>query len=360
MLYGRKWKKWLAGVFALVCTLTAVGLIVGGKAQAKPEKDLLEIRTWTRKDCSLAPWLVTEKMGYFAEEGIKLVYTGETQPALQIPSLIRGDNDIGSGHPNTYGIAIAGGAKLTAVVRGGIEPGGKVDPKFRHMWFFVNPAKHPNIKKFSDLKDIKGKIKISTITANICTDFLVNTLADKYGIPRDKFEWVTMPDIQGIQALKQGLVDVGTAHPPFFKGNLDAGAVKIADSFETGLGPSAGLTFYWFRNDFIKEHPQAVAGFVRAIKKGQRWANAHPDQTAKWTEEAIGVPVTGNHYYAEDAVIIEKEIDPWIRYVEDSRIVPKGKITSASIVTHQFESYGNDDKTFKTKSNDAAKKKNNG
>ena len=33
---------------------------------------------------------------------------------------------------------------------------------------------------------------------------------------------------------------------------------------------------------------------MRAIKRGQRWANAHPDKTAKWTEEAIGVPVNGN------------------------------------------------------------------
>ncbi|MBI1921000.1 MAG: ABC transporter substrate-binding protein [Geobacter sp.] len=346
---------WIAAaVVAVVAAAAAVGV---STVQATPKKPLVEIRTWTRKDCSLAPWLVTEKLGYFAEEGIKLVYTGETQPALQIPSLIKGNNDVGSGHANQYGIAIAGGAPLTGVVRGGIEPAENIDPKFRHMWFFVNPTKHPNIKKFSDLKNIEGKIKIATITKNICTDFLVNKLADKYGIPKDKFEWVTMPDIQGIQALKQGLVDVSTAHPPFYKGNLDAGAVKIGDSFETGLGRSAGLSFYWFRNDFIKNNPQTVAGFVRAIKKGQRWANEHPDQAAKWTEEAIGVPVTGNHYYSEDATIVEKEIDPWIKAIEDAGIVPKGKITSASIVTHQFEKYGNDDKVYQEKLKKKGKKK---
>ena len=160
-------------------------------------------------------------------------------------------------------------------------------------------------------------------------------LADKYGIPKDKFEWVTMPDIQGIQALKQGLVDVSTAHPPFYKGNLDAGALKIADSFETGLGVSAGLSFYWFRNDFIKQHPQAVAGFVRAIKKGQRWANANPELAAKWTEEAIGVPVTGNHYYAEDAIIVEKEIDPWIKAIEDAgNLLVAGHVLDPAAIAH--------------------------
>ena len=351
MATGKRGRNWIVATLALLVGFSAAVIGVSRLQAAPPQKGPIEIKTWTRKDCSLAPWLVTEKLGYFAEEGIKLVYTGETQPSLQVPSLIKGDNDVGSGHPNQYGIAIANGAQITGVVRGGIEPDASVDPKFRHMWFFVNPTKYPNVKKFADLKNIPGKIKISTITTNICTDFLVNTLAEKYGVPKDKFEWVTMPDIQGIQALKQGLTDVGTAHPPFYKGNLDAGAVKIADSFETGLGSTAGLTFYWFRNDFIKKHPEAVAGFVRAIKRGQRWANAHPVETAKWTEEAIGVPVTGNHYYAEDARIIEKEIEPWIKYMEDNKVIPKGKISSSSIITHQFEAYGNDDRTAKEKGN---------
>jgi ABC-type nitrate/sulfonate/bicarbonate transport system substrate-binding protein len=338
----------VAGIFSLVAAIVAVHEIPWTHADDKKgpleietglasKTQLFEIKTRTRKDCTLAPWLVTEKLGYFEQEGIKLVYTGETQPALWIPSLLRGDNDVDSGHPNTFGVAIAGGAQLTGVVRGGIEPSEDVDPKFRHMWWFVNPDKYPNVKSFTDLKDIPGTLKFSTITSNICTDFLTNKLADKYGIPRDKFEWVTMPDIQAIQALKQGLVDVAAVHPPFYKGMTDANAVKIADTIETGLGPSAGLTFYWFRNDFIKEHPHEVAGFVRAIKKGQRWANANPELTAQWTAEAIGVPVTGNHYYAQDATIIESQIDPWLKDLEDNNVIPKGKISSASIVTHQFE-----------------------
>lgn len=337
---GEKARRWL-GILASLAVVAALVALPRGHARAKADKEPTVIKTWTRKDCSLAPWLVTEKLGYFAEEGVKLVYTGETQPALQIPSLLKGDNDVGSGHANQYGVAIANGAKLHAVVRGGIEPAETVDPRFRHMWWFVNPAKHPNVKRFSDLKNVPGKLKFSTITKNICTDFLSHKLADKYGIPRDKIEWVTMPDIQAIQALKQGLVDVSAVHPPFYKGMVDAAQVKIADTIETGLGPSAGLSFYWFRDEFIRAHPDAVAGFVRALKRGQRWANAHPDQAAKWTEEAIGVPVTGNHYYSEDAVIIEKEIDPWIQDLEQNRVIPKGKISSASIVTHQFEKYGN-------------------
>lgn len=341
-------RKWMvAGTLgALVVTWLAA---TGQKVQAASGKELFPIRTPTLRNCGLAPWLVTDKLGYFAQEGIKITYTGETQPALVIPSILRGNNDVSSGHPNTIAVANAGGAKLVGVVRGGIEPAPSYDPKFRHMWFFVNPKRYPNVKSFADLKNIEGRIKISITTKNICTDFLVNKLADKHGIPRKKFEWVTMPDVQAIQALKQGLVDVGTAHPPFYKGNLDAGALRIADSTESGLGPAAGVGYYYFTQDFIRKHPNEVAGFVRAIKKGQRWANANPEKTAKWVEEVIGVPVTGNHYYSEDATILESEITPWLKDLEDHKVIPKGKVTEASLVTHQFEAYGNDDKAYRDK-----------
>ncbi|HEY6007874.1 MAG TPA: ABC transporter substrate-binding protein, partial [Geobacteraceae bacterium] len=248
----------ITGVIAIIA---AIGIAVVGArtVKAAPQKELFEIRTWTRKDCGLAPWLVTEKLGYFAEEGIKIVYTGETQGPLQIPSIIKGNNDVGSGHANLYGAAIAGGAPLTAVVRGGIEPAPSVDPRFRHMWWFVNPKKYPNVKSFADLKNIPGRIKLTTLNKGTCTELLNQEISKKYGIPKEKFEWVTMHDVQAIQALKQGLVDISAVHPPFYKGMQDAGQLKIADSSESGLGISAGLSFYWFRNDFIRKHPREVA-----------------------------------------------------------------------------------------------------
>jgi ABC-type nitrate/sulfonate/bicarbonate transport system substrate-binding protein len=351
-----KTKWWLASLLSLAVVVTSA-LFFGSRAQAAPQKEAFVIKTPTLKNCGLAPWLVTDRLGYFAEEGIKIQYTGETQPALVVPSIIKGNNDVSSAHPNTLAVARAGGAKLIGVVRGGIEPAPSVDPKFRHMWFFVNPAKHPNVKTFADLKNIPGKLKIASSSKNICTDFIVGKLADKYGIPRDKFEWVSMPDIQGIQALRQKLLDVGTAHPPFFKGNTDAGAIKIADSTEAGLGETVGLTYYYFREDFVKEHPKEIAGFVRAIKKGQRWANANPEKTAKWVEEVIGVPVTGNHFYAEDASIVTAQNDVWIKDLEDNKVIPKGKVTSASLITTQFIAAGNDDKAYQDK---LKKQKNNG
>jgi ABC-type nitrate/sulfonate/bicarbonate transport system substrate-binding protein len=320
--------------------IAAIGVAIGcrssSKSHARLANGMFPIKTKTMKDCGLAPWLIGETNGYFAQEGIQIVHTGETQEALMLPSVLSGDNDVWGGHPNTIAVAKAGGAKITCVMRGGIDPPSNVDPRFRHMFWYVNPKKYPEVKRFADLKNIEGRLKFSTITANICADFLANQLADRYGIPRDKFEWVTMPDIQAIQALSQGLVDVGGVHPPFYKGMADSGAVKIADTAETGLGAAAGVGYTYFSDRFIREYPDIVRGFVRAMFRSGAWLNAHPVEGAQMVSEAIGVPVTGNHYYATQNIFVESECVPWIQDMERHDVIPKGRVKPSDLMTRQF------------------------
>jgi len=331
------WLKVTLGV--VVVAALSVGAVRAYKRLDKPQAtNLFVIKTWTRKDCSVTPWTVAERLGFLKAEGIALKFTGETQPALQVPSIIRGDNDVSSFHPNTLAVAKAGGAKLTGVAEGGIEPTDpKIEERFRHMWWFVNPTKHPEVKTFADLAKIPGKIKITTITTNICADFETKLLADRYHIPRDKIEWVTMPDVQAIQSLKQGLIDVSEVHPPFYLGMKEAGALKIADSFETGLGASAGVTYYAFRDEFIKKYPDQIAAFARAMRKAQIWANEHPAEAGKLTEEAIGQPVRGYHYYSTNVRVDESLAEPWLDDLVKSGVIKPGSVTTKTLITHEIE-----------------------
>jgi ABC-type nitrate/sulfonate/bicarbonate transport system substrate-binding protein len=357
MALDKKKAKIIVPLTIAVIVLIAVGAFLGRTKETVPsrsfdnqgdslaqsevagqQKELQEVRTWSRNDCSLAPWLITDKLGFFAEEGIKLVFTGELQPPQQVPSIINGDNDVSSAHPNVLAVAFNGGAGFKGVARSDVEPGPSLDPSFRHMWWFVNPKKYPNIKSFADLKNIDGTIKFSVISTTQCSDFLAYRIFDRYGIPRDKIEWVSMPDVQAIQALTQELVDVGGVHPPFYKGMLEAGNLKIGDSSEAGLAEDiAGLGFWFFNEKFIEEHPDTVKGFIRAMGKGQRWINSNPEQARVWTEEAIGIPVSANHYYAEDLTVKERQIDPWIEELEIQGVLPKGKIKSEDLVSHVYD-----------------------
>lgn len=351
-------KKAIIGV--VVAAAVAFGGVKGFKAykraQAPQSKaGLFAIRTPTRKDCSVTPYTVADRLGFLEEEGLKIQWTGETQPALVIPSILRGDNDVSAFHPNQLAVAKAGGAAITGVAEGGIEPTDPaIDAKYRHMWWFINPEKISGVKTLAEVaqKITDRKIKMTTGATNICTDFEGKLLADKFGIPRDRIEWINMPDVQAIQSLKQGLVDVSAVHPPFYKGMADAGAVKIHDSSETGLGPAAGITYWTFRDDFIKKHPKEAAAWARALHKAQVWANNNPEGSRKMTEEAIGQPVTGNHYYSESVGVDGELSKLWLEDLVKVGLIPPGKITTENIVTKEIEQINAKYRTEKVARND--------
>lgn len=349
MLKRKKFKKLLL-LIATVVTVSTLGLGIvgcskntastsnGSKNALKADSDgLIPIKTWSRKDCSSTPWIVADKKGFFKAEGLKVVYTGDTQPAQQIPSVINGNNDIWDGHPNTFAVAKASGAPIVGIAPAGIEPDSNVDPKFRHMWWFVNPQS--GIKSIKDLANYKKgqKLKFSTITTNICADFLANQILDKNGIPRDRVEWVSMPDVQAVQALKQGLIDVGGVHPPYYKAMQDSGEIKIADSSDSGVGKGAGLSFYVANENWVKNNPDVAKKFARAMIAAQKWANENYAEAGKLTEEAIGQPVNGYHYYSTSEKIDNSLVKPWLDELEKNKVIPKGKITPSNLLTNVFE-----------------------
>jgi ABC-type nitrate/sulfonate/bicarbonate transport system substrate-binding protein len=309
-------------------------------AVSSPAKELFPLKTHTRKDCTLAPVLVADKKGFFAEEGLKLVFTGELTDAEVLPSILNGNNDFADSHPNGLALKINGGAKVIGVERSIIEPSADKNIRLRHMWYYVNAKS--GIKTWADFKNYKPgeKIKFGG-WPNSCEDLIANKVFDKLGIPRDRFEWVTFEtDLEQVQALKQGLIDATMVHPPFYDAAEEAGLVKIGDSSDSGLGEAAGAYLYYFSTKFTEEHPEQIKGFVRAMLKAQKWANANMEQTAKWTGEFIGIEVKGNHYYSETSKIDEASIKPWIDDLITNGLLKEGdpgsKVTD--VITHAFES----------------------
>ncbi|ABR32803.1 ABC transporter substrate-binding protein [Clostridium beijerinckii] len=302
--------------------------------------DLFPIKTATRKDCTLAPFLVADKKGFFKEEGLKLVFTGELSSDAVTPAILSGDNDVADTHPNALALKVYGGSKIKAVGRSIIEPGPGVDPKLRHMRFYVNKdAVAAGVKTWNDLTNYKGNEKLKSAGyTNTCEDFIPNKISDAKGVSRDKFEWITFEtDLQKIEALKLGQVDIIGVHPPFFDAAQEAGLTQIADSSEAGLGEATGVYLYYFSDSFIEKHPDKVAAFVKAMTKAQKWANANVEETAKLTSEFIGTEVKGNHYYSETTKIDEQTINPWIEDLENTGAIPKGAIKVDDIITHKFE-----------------------
>jgi ABC-type nitrate/sulfonate/bicarbonate transport system substrate-binding protein len=328
----------LAGIF-LSCSRKAetIELTVNKEGQ-----QVYQIKTWTNVDCTAAPYIVAEHLNLFKEVGIELIYTGETQGPQKIPSILSGDNDVGTGHPNTVALARQGGATIRGIARSIIEPPESItDIHLQHMWWVSD--KNGPIQKLEDVKKLGRKLKLQLIQRNTCTDFLTDILWQNIGFNRDQVEYITIPDVEGVQALKQGLVDIATPHPPFFQAIEETGISNILTTSRQIAGEAAGTYLYYFTDDFIKKNPEPIKLFVKAIKKAERWANDNPAQTAKWTEEAIGVPVRANHYYARNAVIDDAQIQLWIDGCIASGALPKDtKITVGDVITHEFDQFGNE------------------
>jgi ABC-type nitrate/sulfonate/bicarbonate transport system substrate-binding protein len=302
-------------------------------------QEVYTIKTWSKLDCTGAPFFVGEHKGFFEAEGLKVVYTGDTAAPQRVASILHGDNDVGDAHPNELAIAREGGATIRAIGLSIVEPPPEVtDIHLQHMWWVTGP--NSDIKKPEDINKHQGRVKIQMIARNACMDFNTDVLLERYNIPREKFEYLTMPDIEGIQALKQGLIDIAIPHPPFFKSVEDFGGNVIATSREL-RGANAGTYLYYAADDFIKKNPEAVRRFIRAIKKAERWANENPEQTAKWTEEAIGIPVQANHWYSTTSEINDPFIQEWIDGAKAAgSLEPGAKVTVADIVTHEFDAAG--------------------
>jgi len=303
-------------------------------------QDLTELYTYTRTDCGITPYLVADQKGYFAEEGVKLVYTGTIGYDQQLATVVSGQNDLGDAHPNELALFVQGGAPVKGVSRDDLEPTDEALAEHRHMKYFV-VADSP-IKGWEDLKTFKdgtGKIQINGHIPS-CSTFVPAAIFDNYGIPRERLETVTFEsDREALQAVSQGNIDIAQVHPPFYKLAADSGLRQIGDSYDAGLGQTTGTALYYFADKTIEEEPDLVQAFVNAITKAQIWANKPEnfDEAAQITAEALDVEATVTHYYAPDTKIIDAEIQPWIDDLVASGFLEKGEIEVADIVTHRFE-----------------------
>jgi ABC-type nitrate/sulfonate/bicarbonate transport system substrate-binding protein len=326
----------------------------GGKKEAAASgqevdgKKIYTLKTWSMVNCEGTRFFVAEKMGFFTEAGLKIIYTGETQPPQRIASIINGNNDIGLGHPNLIAVAREGGAPIRGVIRSIIEPPDSIDDiHLQHMWWISN--KNGPYQSWEDVKaasDKGKKIKIQVASINNCSDFLTDIIVDKFKLNKKNIEYITIPDVEGVLSLKRQLVDIIAPHPPYFKAAEETGVANILITSRNVAGKYSGTSLIYFSDKFINnpENKEAIKRFVKAIKKAERYANDNPEQASEWTAEALGVPVQANHYYARSAVIDDAEIQFWIDGSIKSGTLPADtKIKVSDVITHEFDQYGNEE-----------------
>lgn len=299
-------------------------------------KEVLTIKTETKKNCSSTPWVIAEKKGFFAAEGLNVEYTGELTTAQILPAILNGTNNVTTAHPNAFATYVKGGAKIKGVAVGGADPEPDLDPKFRHMKFYVSPKL--GVNTYEELVELKkeGKITING-TVPSCTTFIATNAVDGLGFDRDQLQFVAFDsDTAAVQAVQQGNLDIVGVHPPFYKLANDSGLIEVFDTYDTGLGEAAGTTLYYFTEKFIEENPEAVQRFVRAIQAAQRWVNENEEESIQLTADYIGQAVNATHYYYNGDDIPDELIQPWLDDLEKVGTLKEDEYKVEDLVTRQF------------------------
>lgn len=313
------------------------GTAAAAAESGAPAPELVVLRTSTKKNCTSTPYVVAERKGFFEAEGLKIEYTGELASNLTLPAVLNGTNDFEGALPNSLATYISEGADIKAVTMSVVDPPSEVDPKFRHMRFYVSPD--IGVKTLEELKTYKEG-KNLTISGRVptCSSFIPNAIFDNHGLDRERLEYIAFDsDTAAIQAVQQGNLDIAGVHPPFYHLAEESGLVLLADSYDSGLGPAAGVSVYYFTEDFIDSNPDAVQRFVNAVKKAQEWANGHEEEAIELTAEYIGKEVTAVHYYYTSPGFPKEYIQPWIDDLVVEGTLKKDQLTVEDLITTKFQ-----------------------
>jgi ABC-type nitrate/sulfonate/bicarbonate transport system substrate-binding protein len=322
----------IAIVIAVVISACLNYQTVGSAIAADAKKEYYEIRIPDNYETSTVyPPYLAEELGFFEKEGVKPVFTGAIPPGQHIAAVVAGNNDVGLMHINRTIVGIQGGAKIKAVV-GNSE----TTSEYPHMEFIVLEN-----SKIKEPKDLVGK-KIGVASVGGCNEYTPYEWVKKnIGLkdPRGQFELVLIPAGNEETALRTGDVDVVGLHGHPIAIFNHGGVRMLFDDYMVwktvgGQGP------YYFREDFIKDNPDAVRRFVSAIAKTNNWYNAHMEEAKALHAKRVGVDPkdVSVQYKTPNGIIKEDTVQLWIDLLREYGELKK-PLTADQIYTNDFNEF---------------------
>lgn len=276
------------------------------------------------------PWYdavyIADAKGYFAEQGIEINYVGQISSPQIVPSVASRNIDFGLRHTPLVAIARAQGSPLKIVAAGT-----ETLADYPHMRYVVR--KDSNIK---EIKDIAGK-KVAINSFGACSEFVTREFLKMDGVKGD-VQFVVLPDAQQEQALVQGVIDVAIVHAPYSKkATANPELKELLNDYALQEGIS-GMCPYFTHEDFIKEHPEAVKGFVTAVSKASDWAKGHENEAKKIIADKLKIKVEDvepwNYY--EHQIVKNDAAKWWVDYLEREGKIKPGQVKVEDLYTNEF------------------------
>jgi ABC-type nitrate/sulfonate/bicarbonate transport system substrate-binding protein len=278
------------------------------------------------------PFTVAQNLGYFKHIKIEAV---DIQPGpTALAALATGR--IQASHLQ-YSIsinAIAKGAKLKVVAA---AHGGQ---NTSNLHFYV-----PKESPIKAIKDLKGK-KIGGIQIGDTTYYALSDKLKEVGLSIKDVQLVSIPPGQALQVLNNGQVDGAGAWSDYEQKPIEeTGKYRLLftvyDILPKGL-IHCGLTV---QEKLIRENPEIVKELVEGFEKVNTWLQKNP-QKGKEAHLRIakerGVdPALIQKYYSpvdirQHSLAYSSDVNYFIVRLEESNLIPSGKIKPEDIITNEF------------------------
>ncbi|MSQ54784.1 MAG: ABC transporter substrate-binding protein [Betaproteobacteria bacterium] len=261
-------------ILKVLAAAVAVLAVAGGaSAQGKPELSKIHIGVGGKAALYYLPLSITERLGYFKEEGLEVLISDLQGGSKTMQALVGGSIDIASG---AYEHAIhiqPKGQTITAFVMQGRYPG-----------FALGIAK-ARAQSYKSPKDLKG-LKIGVTSPGAGTQTFVEYLLAKDGLKSADVSFVGVGSgSTGAAAIRAGKIDAISNIDPLMTELETTGDVTILVDTRTTAGTMAVFgtampagTLYT-QKSFIEKNPRTVQALANAMVRSLLWIQkATPQQ----------------------------------------------------------------------------------
>jgi NitT/TauT family transport system substrate-binding protein len=255
--------------------------------QVKPEKPDLKLSVGGKSLLYYLPLTITERLGYFKDEGLDVEISDFPGGAKSLQALIGGSVDVTVG---SFEHTIQMQAKrqpLVAVTLLGRYPG---------IALGVLASK---ADRYTGPQDLKG-MKIGVTAPGSSTNFMLNYLLMRNGLAPDAASFIGVgAGASAVAAVRRGEIDAICNLDPVISQLESQKAIRVVIDTRTAEGTTAvyggsypAATLY-LPPDFARKNPNTTQALVNALVRGLKWiGKATPEQIAAAmpAEYALGDP----------------------------------------------------------------------
>src|SRR5256886_4326186 len=286
--------RWFALVIGIifVLLLSACGSSTsGGSGSSGSGKTALKIMVGGLSKQIYLPNELTQRLGYFAQEGLDVTLIDEASGQSSENEVLAGQVDGGSGSYNHTIELQAAGKQMEAVVLLNVAPGEAE----------IVSAKEAG--QIHSVKDLKGK-NLGVTELGSGTQTLTTALLHNAGITPDQVHFVPVgAGDTFIAALQQGKIDAGMTTEPTISRILSTGAGKVLvdlrtpQSTQAALGGPYPFISLFMNNGYVTSHKDVVQKVVNAYVKTLKWMHTH-------TAEQIAEQMPADYYAGNKALYV--------------------------------------------------------